>query len=91
VIRRRASIAKIHRLLKLESLISTEEVNLATRTVFCQKGRRQEQALGLTTPLKRNLIAACPNDLQGLRNRALIAVGQDILCPSGRSRPTACR
>ena len=80
VSRRRASIAKIHRLLKLESPISAEEVNLATRTVFRQKGRRQEQALGLTAPLKRKLIAACPDDLQGLRDRALIAVGYDTLC-----------
>jgi len=80
VSRRRASIAKIHRLLKLESPISAEEVNLATRTVFRQKGRRQEQALGLTAPLKRKLIAGCPDALQGLRDRALIAVGYDTLC-----------
>lgn len=80
VSRRRASIAKIHRLMKLENPISAEEVNLATRTVFRQKGRRQEQARGLTAPLKRKLIAACPDDLQGLRDRALIAAGYDTLC-----------
>ena len=30
--------------------------------------------------MKRKLIAACPDDLQGLRDRALIAVGYDTLC-----------
>lgn len=80
VCRRRASIAKIHRLLKLDSPASSEEVNLATRTVFRQKGRRQKQALGLTNPLKQKLIDACPNDLRGLRDRALFAVGYDTLC-----------
>ena len=80
VSRRRAAIAKIHRLLKLESPVRTEEVNLATRTVFRQKGRRQDQALGLTSALKRQIIEACPNDLQGLRDRALIALGYDTLC-----------
>lgn len=80
VSRRRAAIAKIHRLLKLDSPVSTEEVNLATRTVFRQKGRRQDQALGLTNTLKQKLIRTCPADLQGLRNRALIAVGYDTLC-----------
>jgi len=78
--RRRAAIAKIHRLLKFDSPVNTEEVNLATRTVFRQIGRRQNQALGLTSVLKLKLINACPTDLQGLRDRALIAVGYDTLC-----------
>lgn len=80
VSRRRAAIGKIHRLLKLESPVRDEEVNLATRRVFRQKGRRQKQALGLTAPLKAKLIAACPADLRGLRDRALITTGYDTLC-----------
>ncbi|MGC9955198.1 MAG: site-specific integrase [Rhizomicrobium sp.] len=80
VSRRRAAIAKIHRLLKLDDPVRTEEVNLATRTVFRQKGRRQEQALGLTSPLKQRLIKACPADPQGLRDRAMMAAGYDTLC-----------
>ena len=78
--RRRASIAKIHHLLMLENPVRTEEVNLATRTMFRKKGRRQEQALGLTAALKRKIIAACPETPSGLRDRALIAVGYDTLC-----------
>jgi site-specific recombinase XerD len=80
VSRRRAAIAKIHKLMKLESPVRDEEVNLATRKVFRQKGRRQKQALGLTAPLKAKILAACPDDLRGLRDRALIAMGYDTLC-----------
>jgi integrase len=80
VSRRRAAIAKIHHLLKLDSPVRTEEVNLATRTMFRQKGRRQSQALGLTSALKQKLIGACPDDLRGLRDRALLATGYDTLC-----------
>lgn len=80
VSRRRAAITKIHRLLKLDSPVSSEEVNLATRKVFRQRGRRQDQALGLTSTLKKRLIAACPHDLRGFRDSALIAVGYDTLC-----------
>ena len=78
--RRRASIAKIHHLLRLENPVRTEEVNLATRTMFRKKGRRQDQALGLTSTLKHKIIAACPETHSGLRDRALIAVGYDTLC-----------
>lgn len=80
VSRRRAAIGKIYKLLKLENPVSAEEVNLATRSVFRLKGRRQKQALGLVASLKSQLIKACPKDLRGLRDRALIAAGYDTLC-----------
>ncbi len=66
--------------MKLESPTSAEDVNLAIRTVFRQKGRRQNQAQGLTGAIKRQIIAACPGDLRGYRDRALIATGYDTLC-----------
>ena len=78
--RRRASISKVHRLLKLTSPITSEEVTLAARKMFRLIGRRQAQALGLTRALKEKLLAACPNDTRGLRDRALIATGYDTLC-----------
>ena len=78
--RRRASIAKIHKLMKLESPVSSEDVNLATRSMYRQRGRRQDQALGLTAPLKQKLLEACADDLRGWRDRALIATGYDTLC-----------
>lgn len=78
--RRRASIARIHRLLNLENPVRAEVVDLATRKIYRLKGLRQEQVLGLTAPLKQALIDACPDDPRGLRDRALIATGYDTLC-----------
>lgn len=78
--RRLAAISRIHKMLKLECPVHTEEVNIATRTVIRQKGRWQAQALGLTAILKKKLMESCPDDLRGLRDRALLAVGYDSLC-----------
>lgn len=80
VSRRRASIAKIHKLLKFENPVGNEDVNLATRKMYRLRGRRQDQALGLTAPLKQNLLEACADDLRGWRDRALISTGYDTLC-----------
>jgi integrase len=78
--RRRASIAKVHKLLKLESPVASEDVNLATRTMYRQRGRRQDQALGMTALLKQKLIEACADNLRGRRDRALFCTGYDTLC-----------
>jgi len=50
------------------------------RRALRTKPRRPKQAYGLTKKLRDKLIAACPNDLIGIRNRAIIAVGYDTLC-----------
>lgn len=50
------------------------------RRALRTKPRRQKQAHGLTRELRHKLLAACPKDLLGLRNHALIAVGYDTLC-----------
>ena len=50
------------------------------RTVARQKGYHKSQAYGLTAALKQQLIAACPDDLRGLRDRVIISVGYDTLC-----------
>ncbi len=78
--RRRAAISRVHRLLKLANPAPDEDVHLAARTIYRQKGRRQDQVLGLTAPLKKKIIEACPNDLRGLRDRALVSMGYDTLC-----------
>jgi integrase/recombinase XerD len=78
--RRLASIRKVHRLLRLPNPATDEEVLLALRRAFRSKPRRQKQAHGLTADLRDRLIAACPESLLGLRNRAMIAVGYDTLC-----------
>jgi integrase len=80
IMRRRAAIAKIHAILRLENPIGTEDVRLATRRIRRQKPRRPKQALGLTGALKIALIGACPGNSIGLRDRTLFAMGYDTLC-----------
>jgi integrase/recombinase XerD len=78
--RRLAGIRKVHRLLRLDNPVEDEEVLIAMRRALRTKPRRQKQAHGLTKELRDKLLAACPNSLLGMRNRALIAVGYDTLC-----------
>ncbi len=78
--RRLAGIRKVHRLLRLENPVEDEEVLIAMRRALRNKPRRQKQAHGLTSELRDKLLAACPDTLLGLRNRALICVGYDTLC-----------
>jgi integrase len=78
--RRLAGIRKVHRLLRLENPVDDEDVAIAMRRALRTKPRRQRQALGLTRGLRDQLMVACPDTLQGKRDRALIAVGYDTLC-----------
>ena len=78
--RRLAGIRKVHRLLRLGNPVDDEDVAIAMRRALRTKPRRQKQALGLTRTLRDQLIATCPDTLQGKRDRALIAVGYDTLC-----------
>ena len=85
--RRLAAIGKIHRLLRVENPVVDEDVKLAMRRVLRRKQSRPHQALGLTTLLRNRLLEACPDTLSGKRNKAIIAVGYDIL--ARRSELTA--
>jgi site-specific recombinase XerD len=78
--RRLSGIRKVHGLLRLQSPVEDEEVQIAMRRALRSKPRRQKQAHGLTRKLRDQLLTACPDTLLGLRNRALIAVGYDTLC-----------
>lgn len=79
--RRMSAIRKVHRLMRLASPIDDEEVRTAFRRAARARGRRPVQALGLRIELRERLIAACPAEsLVGLRDRAMIAVGYDMLC-----------
>jgi integrase len=78
--RRLGGIRKVHRLMRLPNPVEDEEVLLAMRRALRTKPRRPKQAYGLTRGLRDKLIAACPNTLIGIRNRAIIAVGYDTLC-----------
>jgi site-specific recombinase XerD len=78
--RRLAGIRKVHRLLRLENPVTNEEVVIAMRRALRAKRARPQQALGLTSDLRDQLIAACPNSLAGMRDRAMIALGYDTPC-----------
>jgi site-specific recombinase XerD len=78
--RRLAGIRKVHRLLRMENPVTDEEVVIAMRRALRAKRARPQQALGLTGDLRDQLIAACPNSLAGMRDRAMIALGYDTLC-----------
>jgi site-specific recombinase XerD len=78
--RRLAGIRKVHRLLRLGNPVDDEDVAISMRRALRTKPRRQKQALGLTRTLRDQLVSACPDTLQGKRDRALIAVGYDTLC-----------
>ena len=77
--RRLSAIRKVHRLFRMPCPVDDEEVAIALRRAMRSKRRRPRQALGLTSTLRDQLIAACPDTLIGLRDRAMIAIGYDTL------------
>ena len=78
--RRIAAIGRIHRLLGYDNPAASQTVSLAMRRMFRKRGRRQRQPKGLSAALRTQLLDACGEDLRGLRDRALIALGYDGLC-----------
>ena len=78
-----SSITAAHRTLGLERTMKSEPVQRALKRMHRRKGRRQEQARGLTWPLRKRLLDAAGNALIDARNRALLAVGYDTLLRRG--------
>ena len=73
------SIAIAHRALGLEKSLKSPPVRLALKRMHRKKGRRQEQAAGLTWPLRLRLLEAAGGRLIDDRNRALVAVAYDAM------------
>lgn len=73
------AIRKIHRLLELSDPTGDERVNLAMRRVRRKKPNRPRQAKGLTRDYLEMCLAAQSDDPWGLRNRAMISLGYDLL------------
>lgn len=78
--RRLAAITKLHRLAGHASPTDDEAVNLAMRRAKRSQPSRPRQALGVTADRRDRLMAACTDDLAGLRDKIMIAVGFDSLC-----------
>ena len=73
------SIRKIHRLLRLPDPTFDEEVMISLRRIRRAKLGRPQQAKGLTSEYRDAFLAAQPDSPWGLRNRAMIALGYDLL------------
>ncbi len=73
------SLVIAHRALGLEKTLQSPPVQLALKRMHRKKGRRQDQATGLTWPLRQRLLEAAGGRLIDDRNRALLAVAYDAM------------
>ena len=73
------SIDIAHRIVGCGDAAKSEDVRLALKRMHRRKGRRQDQARGLTWPLRNRLLDAAGWRLIDDRNRALLAVAYDTL------------
>ena len=73
------SLGIAHRALGLERTVKSPPVQLALKRMHRKKGRRQDQATGLTWPLRQRLLEAAGDRLLDDRNRALLAVAYDAM------------
>jgi site-specific recombinase XerD len=79
-VRRRVSaIRKVHRLLGWPDPTAAEEVNLAIRRVRRANSVRPKQAKGMTRPYLDTFVASEPDTPWGLRNRAMLSLGYELL------------
>lgn len=77
--RRLYAISRSHRLLRLADPTRDEDVHLAMRRIMRSKRTRPKQAKGLTHEYLEKFLNVQPDTPWGLRNRALISLGYDIL------------
>jgi integrase/recombinase XerD len=73
------AIRKIHQLLRLPDPTADEDVNLAMRRLRRAKLGRPRQARGMTRAHLEQCLAVQPDSPWGLRNRALLSMGYDLL------------
>ena len=78
-----ASIAAAHRAIGAGKTARSEVVRRALQRMHRRKGRRQEQARGLTGALRERLLAVPGDGPIDARNRALLAVAYDTLLRRG--------
>ena len=77
--RRLYAIRKAHRLLRLPDPTFDEDINITLRRVRRAKANRPKQAKGMTRDYLDKCLNAQPNNPWGLRNRAMISLGYDLL------------
>ncbi|GAB5488647.1 MAG: hypothetical protein Pars2KO_22170 [Parasphingorhabdus sp.] len=77
--RRLYAIRKVHRLLGLSDPTYDEEITLSLRKVRRANTIRPRQAKGLTEVYLRRFIESEPDNSWGLRNRAMLALGYELM------------
>ncbi|WP_399204425.1 tyrosine-type recombinase/integrase [Tateyamaria pelophila] len=77
--RRLYAIRKAHRLLRLPDPTYDEDINLTFRRIQRAKHGRPKQAKGLTRDYLNMFLDVQPNDPWGLRNRAMLSLGYELL------------
>jgi site-specific recombinase XerD len=77
--RKESSISAIHRLSYLTDPTKHPEVRIAIRKIQRKIGTQFGQAYPIDEVLLRRLLAACGNDLRGLRNQVLLRLAYESL------------
>jgi site-specific recombinase XerD len=77
--RRLYAIRKVHRLLRLDDPTYDEEINITFRRIRRIKHARPKQAKGLTKVYLEAFLDAQPDNPWGLRNRAMLSLGYELL------------
>ena len=77
--RRLYAIRKAHRLLRLADPTYDEDINLTFRRIRRAKHTRPKQATGLTRKYLDQFLAVQPDGPWGLRNRAMLSLGYELL------------
>lgn len=77
--RRLYAIRKIHKLFRFADPTADEAVNIAFRRVRRSKLARPRQARGISASDLKSFIETEPNTPIGLRNRAMLALGYELL------------
>lgn len=77
--RRLYAIRKVHRLLHLADPTGDEDVKIALRRVQRARLNRPRQARGLNKDILERCLASQPSNPWGLRNRAMLSLGYDLL------------
>jgi site-specific recombinase XerD len=77
--RRLYAIRKVHRLLSLPDPTRDENINLTLRRARRAKLERPRQAKGMTHDYLERFLAVQPQTPIGIRNRAMLSMGYDLL------------
>lgn len=75
IARRLASISQVHRMAGFESPTASQVVRMTAAGIRRRLGTTQRQARPIMVDELRAMVAALPDDLRGLRDRALLLVG----------------